>query len=84
MDVGFYDVPGLINPVINEDTLLVDIGGSVGHELSEFRRKWPDAPGRPVLQDLPEVIAQAKTMSLHSSIELMGHDFFTEQPVKGI
>lgn len=84
MDTGFYDVPGLTNPVINEDTLLVDIGGGVGHDLSEFRRKWPDAQGRLVLQDLPDVLAQAKTMSLHPSIELMEHDFFTEQPVQGI
>lgn len=85
MDVGFYDVPGLINVDIGEqDALLVDMGGSVGHDLSEFRRKWPQASGRLVLQDLPEVVAQAKTMSLHPSIELMEHDFFTEQPVKGM
>lgn len=85
MDPGFYDVPGMINADIirDQDALLVDMGGSVGHDLSEFRRKWSDAPGRLVLQDLPEVLAQAKTMSLHPSIELMEHDFFTEQPVKG-
>lgn len=84
MDVGLYDVPGLINvDIVAQDALLVDMGGSVGHDLSEFRRKWPQASGRLVLQDLAEVLAQAKTMSLHPSIELMEHDFFTEQPVKG-
>jgi hypothetical protein len=84
MDVGFYDVPSLFSNVTQDDALLVDVGGSVGHDLSEFRRKWSDAPGRLVLQDLPDVIAQAKTGQLHSSIEAMEHDFFTEQPIKGI
>lgn len=85
MDVGFYDVPSLIHHAeTGEDhALLVDVGGSVGHDLSEFRRKWPQAAGRLVLQDLPEVLAQAKNANLHPSIELMEHDFFTEQPVKG-
>ncbi|KAJ5774223.1 O-methyltransferase family 2 [Penicillium paradoxum] len=83
MDIGFYDVPSMFPNVAEDDVLLVDVGGSMGHDLSEFKLKWADAPGRLVLQDLPEVIAQAKTMQLHSSIETMEHDFFTEQPVKG-
>ncbi|KAJ5131069.1 O-methyltransferase family 2 [Penicillium bovifimosum] len=83
MDVGFYNVPSLFPNVEQNDVLLVDVGGSMGHDLSEFRRKWRDAPGRLVLQDLPEVIAQAKIMQLHWSIEAMEHDFFTEQPIKG-
>lgn len=85
MDIGFFDVPSLFKGVNigPEDALLVDVGGSVGHDISEFRRKWPDAPGRLVIQDLPPVIAQAKSMSLHPSVELMEHDFFTEEPLKG-
>lgn len=84
MDVGFYDVPSMFPNVTQDDVLLVDVGGSMGHDLSEFKRKWSDAPGRLVLQDLPDVIAQAKTMNLHTSIEIMEHDFFTEQPIKGM
>jgi endonuclease III-like uncharacterized protein len=34
-----------------------------------------------VLQDLPEVVVSVK--EAHSSIEVMAHDFFKEQPVKG-
>jgi len=84
MDVGFYDVPRLISTDVGDDgVLLVDIGGSVGHDLSEFRRKWPKARGRLILQDLPEVLDQARTMSLDKSIEIMDHDFFTQEPVKG-
>ena len=86
MDVGFYPVPSLVEGtgISDDDVLIVDIGGGMGHDLSEFRRKWRNVPGRLVLQDLPEVIEQAKTMELHSSIQPTVHDFFTEQPVKGI
>ncbi|KGO50161.1 hypothetical protein PEX2_056390 [Penicillium expansum] len=83
MDVGFYDVPSLIANVGPNDVLLVDLGGGLGHDISEFRRKWPDAPGRLVLQDTPELTAQSKKKQLHPSIEPMVHDFFTEQPIKG-
>lgn len=86
MDVGFYPVPTLTEGtnITKDDVLLVDMGGSMGHDLSEFRRKWPQIPGRAVLQDLPEVVKQAISMNLPSSIETMSHDFFTEQPIKGM
>ncbi|KAJ5499348.1 Winged helix-turn-helix transcription repressor DNA-binding [Penicillium expansum] len=84
MDPGFYPVQEqLIDGVTigEDDVLLVDIGGSFGHDLSDFRRKWPGLPGRLVLQDLSEVVVSVK--DLHPSIEVTGHDFFNEQPVKG-
>lgn len=83
-DGGFYPVQKQLvdNTAIgNQDVLLVDMGGSFGHDLSHFRRKWPRVPGRLILQDLPEVVASVN--GLHPSIEVTGHDFFTEQPVKG-
>ncbi|KAH8432816.1 putative O-methyltransferase [Aspergillus melleus] len=85
MDPGFYPVSTLMEGLnINkDDVLLVDMGGGTGHDLSEFRGKWPQIPGRAVLQDLPEVIQQANSMNLPSSIETMSHDLFTEQPIKG-
>ncbi|KAJ5835419.1 Winged helix-turn-helix transcription repressor DNA-binding [Penicillium robsamsonii] len=84
MDHGFYPVQEkLVDGVTigDDDVLLVDVGGSFGHDLSDFRRKWPGAPGRLVLQDLPEVVVSVN--NLHPSIDVTGHDFFTEQPVKG-
>jgi hypothetical protein len=36
-----------------DDVLLVDVGGSFGHDLLYFRRKCPDVPGRLLLQDRP-------------------------------
>lgn len=84
MEVGFYPVQDkLIQGARHgrDEALLVDVGGNKGHDLEEFITKWPDCPGRLVLQDLPHVINDA--VSLHPSIEPMVHDFFTEQPVKG-
>ena len=60
---------------------LVDIGGSIGHDLAEFRTKHPNTPGRLILEDLPVVIGQIK--ELDESIERVEYDFHTEQPHKG-
>ncbi|KAH8661162.1 S-adenosyl-L-methionine-dependent methyltransferase [Ilyonectria robusta] len=61
--------------------MLVDIGGSYGHDLAEFRCKYPNAPGRLILQDLPRVLD--KITNLEGDIERMPHDFLTPQPIKG-
>ena len=84
MDEDFYPVQtSLIRGArIDADAvLLVDVGGSLGHDLVEFRRKHPRAPGRLVLQDLPAVVEQVK--EIEDGIESMAHDFFTDQPIKG-
>lgn len=84
MDVGFYPVQeNLINEARteSENVFLVDVGGNKGHDLEEFKSKWPSAPGKLTLQDLPHVLNDIE--SLDSSIERMPHDFFMEQPVKG-
>ena len=40
--------------------LMVDIGGGIGTDAIEFRRRYPDQPGRVVLQDLATVVASAR------------------------
>ncbi|OJJ78945.1 uncharacterized protein ASPGLDRAFT_70426 [Aspergillus glaucus CBS 516.65] len=83
MDVGFFPVQERLiedSNITNDDALLVDMGGSIGHDLSEFKRKWPDAPGRLILQDLPTVVCHAQ--GLDPAIQVTPHDFFTPQPVK--
>lgn len=85
MDAGFYPVQErLIDGFDASDNgaMLVDIGGGLGHDIDEFRRKYPDAPGRLVLQDLEPVIGQI--VELDSKIERMPYDFHTEQPVLGM
>ncbi|RAK75872.1 S-adenosyl-L-methionine-dependent methyltransferase [Aspergillus fijiensis CBS 313.89] len=88
MDPGFYPVrhqlvEGAVPAIGDEGVLLVDVGGSFGHDLLDFRRKWPDVPGRLVLQDLPEVVASVPGEVRELGVEAMGYDFFTAQPVIG-
>ncbi|KAI0176536.1 S-adenosyl-L-methionine-dependent methyltransferase [Hypoxylon sp. FL1284] len=62
--------------------LVVDIGGSKGHDLEKFRLKHPEVPrGSLVLQDLPEVLQGVETP--HETIVKHPYDFFTRQPLEG-
>ncbi|BAE55269.1 unnamed protein product [Aspergillus oryzae RIB40] len=82
--VDWFDVRGnLLHGFRNrpDDVLLVDVGGGEGHYLHAFNDKYPDAPGRRILQDLPQVISTINKTP--KDTELMAHDFFTVQPVKG-
>ncbi|KAL4745491.1 hypothetical protein BDW72DRAFT_211295 [Aspergillus terricola var. indicus] len=65
----------------NAEILIVDIGGGEGAYLHEFNHKFPDIPGRRILQDLPHVLDTVT--DIPEKTELMAHDFFTAQPVKG-
>lgn len=61
--------------------LIVDVGGGKGHDISQFRQRFANLPGKLILQDLPHTF---RTLSSNlEGINLMEHDFFTEQPVKG-
>lgn len=68
------------NSIQDEDVLLVDVGGGIGQDLLKFHAKNPDLRGRLILQDLPDVVNNAKVPEY---IEAMGHDFFTPQPIHG-
>lgn len=59
---------------------LVDVGGNRGADILEFHKTYPDFPGRLVLQDLPETIAQVDQSAMEG-IELQAYDFFTPQPI---
>ncbi|KAI4115169.1 MAG: hypothetical protein LQ338_007897, partial [Usnochroma carphineum] len=60
--------------------LFVDIGGGRGQMSRVFRSKFPHSPGRIILQDLPQTLANAVPSDC---IEAMAHDFFGPQPIKG-
>ncbi|OQE28052.1 hypothetical protein PENFLA_c005G04354 [Penicillium flavigenum] len=82
--VDWFDIQQLIIDGSNskpEDVLLVDVGGGEGHYLRQFQEKFPETPGRLILQDLPQVVSTIE--NLPPGIELTPHDFFTPQPVKG-
>lgn len=71
----------LLSGTSTDTVVLVDIGGGRGHDLREFRDKFHSASGRLILQDLPTVIDDITDQP--AGIQLMKHDFFTVQPVKG-
>lgn len=64
-----------------EKVLLIDVAGGEGHDVEAFHKAYPNAPGKLVLQDLPPVIANIK--SLPDKIIRQPHDMFGEQTVKG-
>lgn len=64
------------------DVLIVDIGGANGRDLEVFRKKFPQAPGRMILEDRPLAVAEAKFSA--GNMEALAYDFFTPQPVKGM
>lgn len=85
MDFDFYPVEELLLDGAKSDpesVLLVDIGGGLGHDLQEFLFKFPNTPGRLILQDKDDVIEQVAGDL--GKIETMAHNFFAEQPIKGL
>lgn len=62
--------------------LFVDIGGGMGHQCIRFRERFPDVPGRVVLQDMPITIGRVPSPMPHG-IEAMPHDIDAPQPIKG-
>ena len=60
--------------------LFVNIGGGIGHQCAEFRKRYPNIPGKVILQDLSQTIKGALNTP---GVENMSYDFFTPQPVQG-
>ena len=63
------------------EVAIVDVGGDMGHDLAELRRKQPTIPGYFILQGLPQAIEQISQPL--KAVEAIAHDFNTEQPIKG-
>lgn len=91
-----YDLSGIVDGWSHDDDgddnssrssvvhnkLLVDVGGSHGHDLDRVLARVPDLPaGCLVLQDLPNVLADAADVD--ERIVKMPYDFFEPQPVVG-
>ena len=51
----------LLQEITKTDTpVFIDIGGGIGTDVMEFRRRYPHIRGRIVLQELAAVIESAK------------------------
>ncbi|PVH85559.1 S-adenosyl-L-methionine-dependent methyltransferase [Cadophora sp. DSE1049] len=86
----WYEVPEIMDSAFGDakcgkdDVLLVDVGGSGGHDLIDFHKAHHSMQGRLILQDLPTTIESLDSTALNKEgIEPMGYDFFTPQPVHG-
>lgn len=64
-----------------DDVLIVDVGGGQGQNLERFKSKFPQAPGRLILEDRPRTVAEVNFSA--AGMEAIPYDFFTPQPVKG-
>ncbi|KAH8897334.1 O-methyl transferase B [Thozetella sp. PMI_491] len=58
----------------------VNVGGGIGHQCAQFKDKFPEIPGRVILQDMPHSISKALPTP---GVENMAHNFFEAQPVHG-
>ncbi len=86
MDPGFYPVKErLSRDLVDEKdaVLLVDVGGGLGHDLEEFKSKHPHLRGRLILQDLLDVVRRVERTERNEGIEIMGHNFFQPQVIRG-
>lgn len=64
-----------------ENPVFVDVGGGIGHQCLALKTKYPQLPGRVVLQDLSVALEHAIPMQ---NVEVLAHDFFEPQPIKGM
>ena len=61
--------------------MMVDVGGGLGHQAVGLRKKFPQLPGRFVVQDLNALPPDSGRVT---GLEYEVHDFMKEQPVIGL
>ena len=61
--------------------MMVDVGGGLGHQAAGLRKKFPQLPGRFVVQDLNALPPDSDRVA---GVEYEVHDFMKEQPIKGM
>ncbi|KAF2875895.1 S-adenosyl-L-methionine-dependent methyltransferase [Massariosphaeria phaeospora] len=75
--LDYYPVEGKLRA--NADgILLVDVGGSVGHDVIKFQQRFPNLPGRLIFEDFLTVVSSATDLA--AGIEAISHDFFRPHP----
>lgn len=82
-DLGWVVREGAQRP---DQKLVVDVGAGSGRTLKNILKATPGLdPKRCVLEDLPEVVAvvEERQDKELEGVQLVGMDFFKEQPIKG-
>lgn len=76
----FFDFSQYADP---ERTQIVDVGGGAGQVITKILAATPALdPKKCALQDIPRVLDLATTAK-DLGVQIMPHDFHTEQPIKG-
>lgn len=78
--ITVYPVKEVTRNWAGENAVYVNVGGGIGHQCAQFKAKYPEVPGKVVLQDMPHSIEKALQTE---GVQNMVHNFFDEQPVKG-
>ena len=82
--LDIYDVQEQLISGFSEDhdaVMFVDVGGAVGNRILDLKKRYPDIPGRMILQDNAGMIARVDKVT--SNFEATAHDFHQPQPVQG-
>lgn len=70
--------------ITSAETAFVDIGGGSGTQCITLRQKCgQNMHGKIFNQDRPEVVADVGSKLERAGIQVIAHDFFTEQPIRG-
>jgi demethylsterigmatocystin 6-O-methyltransferase len=64
----------------SDAVMMVDVGGGLGHQAVGLKKKFPQLPGRFVVQDLMSLPPESDRVD---GVEYVVHDFLKEQPIKG-
>ena len=77
-----YPAHTLLENLAEDKTVLVDVGGGYGSDITRFRNRFLSLPpGSLILQDTPLCL---DSIDVHQDIKTMAYDFFQPQPVKGV
>ena len=66
-----------------DDVTILDVGGGRGQVLEAVKTAFPTLNGRMILQDVDDVIEDAKSRGLPHYVEPMAVSFFEPQPIEG-
>jgi hypothetical protein len=76
----YYPVEDKLTVDSPSATLLVDIGGGMGHDVAAFHRTFPHLLGKLMFEDITSVVEAGKAKGLPLGIEGISHDFFKPHP----
>ncbi|KAL9082733.1 MAG: hypothetical protein Q9165_008801 [Trypethelium subeluteriae] len=78
----FGDILGE-TPCLEGEVAIVDVGGGRGQALEAIKQDYPNLKGRLILQDLADVIKDARCQGLDKEIETRAGSFFEALEIKG-